>query len=205
MTASKGLRHVLELIAPSVRASNAGGAFTPSNYASPLSVAAYALDSEFLVAVTATSTEAELLRDSVAALLGPDDEVALWPGWDTHPLERVSPDSQTMATRALLRWRIAQGRAARLRQPGGGGGDEASARRAKAGVRRSEARVRPAGPQGGGRRRRRGRRQGRVDGVLRLRHEAADVAAETSRAATRGPSSSAARGRAKARFDRDKR
>jgi transcription-repair coupling factor (superfamily II helicase) len=111
VSASTGLRHVLELIAPSVRAANASGAFTPSSYASPLSVAAYALDTEFLIAVTATSTEAELLRDSVAALLGPDDEVALWPGWDTHPLERVSPDSQTMATRALLRWRIAQGRA----------------------------------------------------------------------------------------------
>ena len=33
------------------------------------------------------------------------------PGWDTHPLERVSPDNQVMATRALLRWRVAEGRA----------------------------------------------------------------------------------------------
>lgn len=110
MTKSTGLRRVLELVAPSVRAANASGAFAPSSYASPLSVASYALASPFLIAVTATSTQAEQLRDSVAALLGAEDDVTLWPGWDTHPLERVSPDNQVMATRALLRWRIANGR-----------------------------------------------------------------------------------------------
>ena len=61
--------------------------------------------------MTATSTEAEQLRDALAALLGDVDEVALWPGWDTHPLERVSPDSSVMATRSLLRWRYSEGRA----------------------------------------------------------------------------------------------
>jgi transcription-repair coupling factor (superfamily II helicase) len=61
--------------------------------------------------VTATSTEAEQLRDATSSLLGPGDEVALWPGWDTHPLERVSPDSSVMANRALLRWRLAEGTA----------------------------------------------------------------------------------------------
>jgi transcription-repair coupling factor (superfamily II helicase) len=89
-----------------VRGASASGSFAPSGFATPLAVAAYALETPFLVAVTATSTEAEQLRDAVAALLGDGDEVALWPGWDTHPLERVSPDVQVMATRSLLRWRL---------------------------------------------------------------------------------------------------
>ncbi len=111
MTDLIGLRRVLETIAPSVRAENARGTFSPSSFATPLSVASYALDVEFTICVVATSNEAEQLRESVAALLGPDDDVALWPGWDTHPLERVSPDNQVMAMRALLRWRVAHGNA----------------------------------------------------------------------------------------------
>ena len=114
MTETPGLRRVLERIASSIRADNARGTFSPSSFATPLSVAAYALESAFTIGVTATSNEAEALRDSVAALLGPDDEVALWPGWDTHPLERVSPDNQVMATRALLRWRIVEGQAPKV-------------------------------------------------------------------------------------------
>jgi len=61
-----------------------------------------------VIAVTATSTEAEQLRDALSALMDDDDNVVLWPGWDTHPLERVSPDSAVMASRALLRWRLSQ-------------------------------------------------------------------------------------------------
>jgi len=109
-----GLRRVLERVAPAIRADNAHGTFSPSSFATPLSVAAYALEHPFTLAVAATSNEAEQLRDSVAALLGPDEDVALWPGWDTHPLERVSPDNQAMATRALLRWRVAEGDAPRV-------------------------------------------------------------------------------------------
>jgi transcription-repair coupling factor (superfamily II helicase) len=104
-----GLRRVLERVAPTVRAENARGTFSPSAFATPLSVASYALEHDFTICVTATSNEAESLRDSVAALLGPHDEVVLWPGWDTHPLERVSPDNESMALRALLRWRLAEG------------------------------------------------------------------------------------------------
>jgi transcription-repair coupling factor (superfamily II helicase) len=106
VTEPTGLRKVLELVAAPVREANASGSFAPSGFATPLAVAAYALESPFVVAITATSTEAEQLRDAVAALLGDGDEVALWPGWDTHPLERVSPDVQVMATRSLLRWRL---------------------------------------------------------------------------------------------------
>jgi transcription-repair coupling factor (superfamily II helicase) len=107
VTDSIGLRRVLELVGPTIRAANATGSFIPSSFATPLAVAAYAIESPFVVAITATSTEAEQLRDALAALLGERDEVALWPAWDTHPLERVSPDEQAMAVRALLRWRLA--------------------------------------------------------------------------------------------------
>ena len=106
MAESKGLARVLELVGPSLRDANASGSFTPSNFATPLAVAAYCLESPFVVALTATSTEAEQLRDALAALTG--DDVALWPAWDTHPLERVSPDAAAMATRTLLRWRLSQ-------------------------------------------------------------------------------------------------
>jgi transcription-repair coupling factor (superfamily II helicase) len=109
-----GLRRVLERVAPAVVAENAAGTFTPSSFATPLAVASHALAHPFTLAVVATSNEAEQIRDSAAALLGPSDEVALWPGWDTHPLERVSPDNQVMATRSLLRWRLAQGTGPRV-------------------------------------------------------------------------------------------
>ena len=102
-----GLRRVLELVAPSLRAHSASGSFNPSSFATPLTVAAHVLEGPCTIVVVATTTEAEQLRDALSALLS-KDEVALWPGWDTHPLERVSPDSSVMATRALLRWRLGQ-------------------------------------------------------------------------------------------------
>jgi transcription-repair coupling factor (superfamily II helicase) len=110
---STGLRRVLELVAPTLRSSVASGSFVPSSYATPLAVAALALDAPFLIAVTATSSDAEHVRDALVAWLG-EREVALWPGWDTHPLERVSPDSQVMAMRGLLRWQISEGTAPRV-------------------------------------------------------------------------------------------
>ena len=114
MTEATGLRRVLERVAAPIRAENARGTFSPSSFATPLSVAAHALANDCTICVTATSNEAEALRDAVAALLGEGDEVALWPAWDTHPLERVSPDNQSMALRALLRSRIAEGRAPKV-------------------------------------------------------------------------------------------
>ncbi len=107
VTESTGLRRVLELVAPSIRATNAAGSFVPSSFATPLAVAAYALEHSGLLAVTATSTEAEQLADSLRALLGPSSQVAFFGAWDTHPLERVSPDNSVMAERSLLRWRLA--------------------------------------------------------------------------------------------------
>jgi transcription-repair coupling factor (superfamily II helicase) len=108
VTESRGLRRVLELVAPPLRAANAAGSFTPSSFATPLAVAAIALEAPFVVVVAATSTEAEQLHDALSALLENDDDVVLWPGWDTHPLERVSPDASVMAQRSLLRWQLAQ-------------------------------------------------------------------------------------------------
>jgi transcription-repair coupling factor (superfamily II helicase) len=96
-----------------VRTALREGAFVPSSYATPLTLASLALEARSVVALTATSSEAEHVRDALAAWLG-EGEVALWPGWDTHPLERVSPDTQVMALRSLLRWQWREGRAPRV-------------------------------------------------------------------------------------------
>ena len=109
MTETTGLRRVLELVAPALRSANATGSFIPSGFATPLAVAAYALEHPGLLVVTATSTEAEQLSDALRALLGGGADVAFLSAWDTHPLERVSPDSSAMAERALLRWRLNEG------------------------------------------------------------------------------------------------
>ncbi len=113
MSEPRGLARVLDVVAPAVRASLASGSFAPSSYATPLALAALSLEVPFTVAVTPTSSEAEHVVDALEAWLGVG-AVALWPGWDTHPLERVSPDSQVMAMRALLRWRIHVGNAPRV-------------------------------------------------------------------------------------------
>ena len=109
MAETQGLRRVLELVAPALRAAHQEGSFRPSSYATPLTVASYALTHDHLVVVTATSSEAETLLEGVRALWGERDDIALWPAWDTHPLERVSPDTSVMAERALLAWRLASG------------------------------------------------------------------------------------------------
>ncbi len=109
MTEPRGLRRVLELVAPTLRAASAAGSFVPSGFATPLAVASHTLERSATLVVTATSTEAEQLGDALRALLGPDAWVEHFAAWDTHPLERVSPDSSVMAERALLRWRLGEG------------------------------------------------------------------------------------------------
>ena len=106
MSDAIGLSRVLELASPRLNDALAAGTLTPSSAATPLAVAAHAKGAALTVAVVATSTEAELLRDALVALLGDDAAVALWPAWDTHPLERVSPDASVMAARAFVRWRL---------------------------------------------------------------------------------------------------
>ena len=56
-----------------------------------------------VLAVTSTGREAEDLLDSLQSLL-PPDEVALYPGWETLPHERLSPRADTIGRRlAVLR------------------------------------------------------------------------------------------------------
>ncbi len=107
VSAPPALTPVLEAIAPTLRANVAAGAFVASTFATPVTVAALSVDRPLSVVVTATSAEAESTRDALEAWLGAD-VVALWPGWDTHPLERVSPDLQVMSQRALVRWQLAR-------------------------------------------------------------------------------------------------
>ncbi len=114
MADSLGLRRVLEELAPTIRAAHASGSFVPSSYATPLAVAALALDRDHLVVVTATSAEADVLLEGVRAWWGESSDVVGWPAWDTHPLERVSPDTAVMAERAILSWRLARGEAPRI-------------------------------------------------------------------------------------------
>lgn len=109
MSEGSGLEAVLARVAPTLRRAFDDGLVAPSGFATPIVVASLARGSEPLVVITATSNEAEQLSVAVSALLGPTSDVALWPAWDTHPLERVSPDAAVMAQRALLRWRIASG------------------------------------------------------------------------------------------------
>jgi transcription-repair coupling factor (superfamily II helicase) len=77
----------------------------------PLAVAALAGRAHRTVlAVTSTGREAEDLLDSLRCLL-PPDQVALYPGWETLPHERLSPRADTVGRRlAVLR---------RLRHPSG--------------------------------------------------------------------------------------
>ncbi|HZZ53634.1 MAG TPA: DEAD/DEAH box helicase, partial [Trebonia sp.] len=71
----------------------------------------------FVLAVTATAREAEDLTAALGAFL-PPDTVAIFPGWETLPHERLSPRSDTVGQRiAVLR---------RLAHPAGAGGTGSS-------------------------------------------------------------------------------
>lgn len=105
---SRGLARVLERIAPTLREKVARGHFIPSSFSTPVTVAALVSDETASVVITETTAEAESLFADLQQWL-PGADVALWPAWDIHPLERVSPDAKVMAQRAHLRWRISQG------------------------------------------------------------------------------------------------
>ena len=59
-----------------------------------------------LLAVTATSREAEDLAGALGCLL-PADEVAVYPSWETLPHERLSPRSDTVGRRLAVLRRLA--------------------------------------------------------------------------------------------------
>ena len=58
-----------------------------------------------LVVAVPTTTEAERLAHDLAAYLG-DDQVELFPAWETLPFERVSPGVETMGRRLRVMWRL---------------------------------------------------------------------------------------------------
>src|SRR5581483_5336889 len=69
----------------------------------PFAVAATARAGRLVLAVTSGGREAEDLVAALRCLL-PPDEVALYPGWETLPHERLSPRADTVGQRlAVLR------------------------------------------------------------------------------------------------------
>src|SRR5262245_10822376 len=58
-----------------------------------------------VVLAVPTSTEAERLARDLAIYLG-EDEVELFPAWETLPFERVSPGVETMGRRLRVLWRL---------------------------------------------------------------------------------------------------
>ncbi len=69
----------------------------------PFAIAALARTGRVVLAVTSTGREAENLVEALRCLL-PPDEIALYPGWETLPHERLSPRADTVGQRlAVLR------------------------------------------------------------------------------------------------------
>jgi len=75
--------------------------------ARPVSIAALAHLSNRrpLVVACPTGTMAAQLHDDLEQFLT-DDELALFPGWETLPFERVSPNVETMGQRLDVLWRL---------------------------------------------------------------------------------------------------
>jgi transcription-repair coupling factor (superfamily II helicase) len=85
----------------------AGGAatltITTPAAAQPLAIAAAARADRLVLAVTSSEREAQDLVEALSCLL-PADQVALYPGWETLPHERLSPRADTVGQRlAVLR------------------------------------------------------------------------------------------------------
>src|SRR5437667_10044346 len=58
-----------------------------------------------LVVAVPTTTDAERIAHDLRAYLG-DDEVDVFPAWETLPFERVSPSVDTMGRRLRAMWRL---------------------------------------------------------------------------------------------------
>jgi len=71
-----------------------------------LIVASAATKSGTVVAVTSTGREADDLADELRCLL-PPDQVAVYPGWETLPHERLSPRADTVGRRLAVLRRLA--------------------------------------------------------------------------------------------------
>ena len=75
--------------------------------ARPISIAALGQLSNRrpLLVACPTGTMARQLHDDLSQFLD-DDELALFPGWETLPFERVSPNVETMGQRLDVLWRL---------------------------------------------------------------------------------------------------
>ena len=72
----------------------------------PFAIAATARTGRLVLAVTSSGREAEDLVAALRCLL-PPDEVALYPGWETLPHERLSPRADTVGQRLAVLRRLA--------------------------------------------------------------------------------------------------
>jgi transcription-repair coupling factor (superfamily II helicase) len=72
----------------------------------PFAIAAAARTGRLVLAVTSTGREAEDLVAALGCLL-PADRIALYPGWETLPHERLSPRADTVGQRLAVLRRIA--------------------------------------------------------------------------------------------------
>jgi transcription-repair coupling factor (superfamily II helicase) len=72
----------------------------------PFAIAATARAGRLVLAVTSSGREAEDLVAALRCLL-PPDEVALYPGWETLPHERLSPRADTVGQRLAVLRRLA--------------------------------------------------------------------------------------------------
>ena len=72
----------------------------------PVLAAALAGSGRFVLAVTATAREADDLTAALGSFL-PEDSVACFPGWETLPHERLSPQSDTVGRRIAVLRRLA--------------------------------------------------------------------------------------------------
>ncbi len=109
MSSASGLARVTELVAPTLASAIASGEIVVGSFGAAPAVASLAWKQACTVVVTTTANEADELSHSLEALLGSDVDVMVWPAWDTHPLERVSPDIESMGRRHELRWRVSTG------------------------------------------------------------------------------------------------
>ena len=75
--------------------------------ARPLTLASIAAETgrEPIIVAVPTSTEAERLRADLSRYLG-EDQVVLFPAWETLPFERISPNVETMGRRLEVLWRL---------------------------------------------------------------------------------------------------
>jgi transcription-repair coupling factor (superfamily II helicase) len=72
----------------------------------PLAIAALARTGSLVLAVTSSAGEAEDLAEALGSLL-PADRVAVYPGWETLPHERLSPRADTVGARLAVLRRLA--------------------------------------------------------------------------------------------------